>query len=142
MRPYALVLLLAVACGGGDGGGASRDVFVAEVNRLCRDHETVDPAAEFTPDTAARLARDMRELVGEVRAVPVGEADQQAVDARFLEPYGRAADLVEEAGVPRGDDLTKEDADRRVQLAFRLTEELATVRAFHEEYGLTDCLRP
>ena len=152
-RSVAVVLVLALLAGcggGGDDGGPSKDRFVADANRICREGEA--RIAEVTREQQARL----RGAVGDRRAVadvlemtteaykPYFErlreleapSELQEGWTRFLDGVGEAFDLIPELA-----DATRErDRDALSELTAKFTEIADDTRPFAQQNGLSDCL--
>jgi hypothetical protein len=151
-RSALLVLTLALlgGCGGGDGGGPSKDRFVADANRICREGEA--KIAEVTREQQARLGEgggdrraiaDVLETTTEaykpyferLRAL---EAPSELEDGwtRFLDGVGEAFDLIPELA-----DATRErDRDTLSELTAKFSEIADDTRPFAQQNGLSDCL--
>ncbi len=151
-RSAVLVLALALlaGCGGGDDGGPSKDRFVADANRICREGEAA--IAEVTREQQARL----REAGGDRRAIAdVLETTTEAYEpyferlrrleapselqdgwTRFLDGVGEAFDLIPELA-----DATRDrDRDALSELTAKFSQIADDTRPFAQQNGLSDCL--
>jgi predicted nuclease with TOPRIM domain len=148
------VLLLTVAllagCGGGDDDSPSKERFVADANRICREGEA--RIADVTREQRGRL----REAVGDRQAIAdVLEATTaayepyferlRALDApseleegwtRFLDGVGEAFDLIPELA----DATRQRDREALSELTSRFSEIADETRPFAQQNGLSDCL--
>jgi predicted nuclease with TOPRIM domain len=145
-----LTLALLAGCGGGDDDGPSKERFVADANRICREGEA--RIADVTREQRGRL----REAVGDRQAIAdVLEATTaayepyferlRALDApseleegwtRFLDGVGEAFDLIPELA-----DATRErDREKLAELTSRFSEIADETRPFAQQNGLSDCL--
>ena len=145
-----LTLALLAGCGGGDDDGPSKERFVADANRICREGEA--RIADVTREQRGRL----REAVGDRQAIAdMLEATTaayepyferlRALDApseleegwtRFLDGVGEAFDLIPELA-----DATRErDREKLAELTSRFSEIADETRPFAQQNGLSDCL--
>ena len=139
--------------GGGSGDGPTREAFVADANKICRDGEKkID---EVTADGQQELSQASSEA--EQRKV-IGDLLEQTADAyrpsldqlHDLEPPENLAEdwssFIE--GVTKGFDLIPElaeatrdnDEQRLKELTNQFSDIAADTRPFAERNGLDDCL--
>jgi predicted nuclease with TOPRIM domain len=148
------VLLLTVAllagCGGGDDDSPSKERFVADANRICREGEA--RIADVTREQRGRL----RDAVADRQAIAdVLEATTAAYEpyferlrgldapseleegwTRFLDGVGEAFDLIPELA-----DATRErDREKLAELTSKFSEIADETRPFAQQNGLSDCL--
>jgi predicted nuclease with TOPRIM domain len=148
------VLLLTVAllagCGGGDDDSPSKERFVADANRICREGEA--RIADVTREQRGRL-RDAvadRQAIADVLEATTAAYEPyferlRALDApseleegwtRFLDGVGEAFDLIPELA-----DATRErDREKLAELTSRFSEIADETRPFAQQNGLSDCL--
>jgi hypothetical protein len=146
-----LTLALLAGCGGGDdGGGPTKDRFVADANRICREGE--QRIAEVSREQQARL----REAAGDRRVIAeVLETTTKAYEpylerlrgleapselqegwTKFLDGVGEAFDLIPELA-----DATRErDRETLAELTSEFSEIADDTRPFAQQNGLSDCL--
>ncbi len=143
-------MALLAGCGGGDDDGPSKERFVADANRICREGEA--RIADVTREQRGRL----REAVGDRQAIAdVLEATTaayepyferlRALDApselekgwtRFLDGVGEAFDLIPELA-----DATRErDREKLAGLTSKFSAIADETRPFAQQNGLSDCL--
>ena len=153
-RPAVLVVALALlaGCGGGDDddGGPSKERFVADANRICREGEA--RIAAVTREQQARLREGAgdRRVIAEVLETTTKayepyferlralEAPGELKDGwtKFLDGVGAAFDLIPELA-----DATRErDRDTLAELTAKFSEIADDTRPFAQENGLSDCL--
>ena len=151
-RSAVLVLSLALlaGCGGGDDDGPSKDRFVADANRICREGE--ERIAEVTREQRTRLreAGGDRQVIAEVLETTTAAYEPyferlRALDAptelqegwtKFLDRVGEAFDLIPELA-----DATRErDRDKLSELTSKFSEIADDTRPFAQQNGLSDCL--
>jgi hypothetical protein len=151
----ALALATLAGCGGDDDGGApsSRQAFVADANRICREGE--QKVAETTRDQQSKIKQatspqEQQKVVADALEDATEEYEPYMDRLRALKP---PADLAEGwdtflDGVQRAFDLIPELADAtregdRQKLS-QLTKEFSDIagdtRPFAQQQGLDDCL--
>jgi acyl-CoA reductase-like NAD-dependent aldehyde dehydrogenase len=160
-----LVLLLAVClavlagCGGDDGGGdgdgdgPTRQQFVDDANRICREGEQrIDELTSGAQEKiqAAGSAQERQKVVADVLEDTAAEyrpyldrlADLEAPSdlqddwTSFVEDIRKAFDLIPELA-----DATRDgDREQLEDLTSRFSEIAADTRPFAERAGLEDCL--
>jgi predicted nuclease with TOPRIM domain len=145
-----LTLALLAGCGGGDDDGPSKERFVADANRICREGEA--RIADVTREQRGRL-RDAvadRQAIADVLEATTAAYEPyferlRALDApseleegwtRFLDGVGEAFDLIPELA-----DATRErDREKLAELTSRFSEIADETRPFAQQNGLSDCL--
>ncbi|HWM08015.1 MAG TPA: hypothetical protein VNO82_01685 [Solirubrobacteraceae bacterium] len=158
----AFALTLLAGCGGGDddeggneggGSGVTREEFVAEANRICREGE--EKLSGITQDAQQKIQQaksqaEQQEVVADVLDQTVEEyrpvlEDLQAVEApeelsedwtKFLEGIQQAFDKFPELA-----DATREgDREKLESLTSDFTRIATDTRPFAERNDLQDCL--
>jgi predicted nuclease with TOPRIM domain len=148
------VLLLTVAllagCGGGDDDSPSKERFVADANRICREGEA--KIADVTREQRGRLREAVadRQAIADVLEATTAAYEPyferlRALDApseleegwtRFLDGVGEAFDLIPELA-----DATRErDREKLAELTSKFSEIADETRPFAQQNGLSDCL--
>jgi hypothetical protein len=140
----ALPLVLLAGCGGGDDSGRTKEQFVADANRICREGEARiaevarDGAATSGRAIADRLeatAREYEPYLERLRELePPGELEQGW--SRFLDGVGEAFDLIP----PLADATRERDRETLSELTTKFSQIAADTRPFAQENGLSDCL--
>jgi hypothetical protein len=140
----ALPLVLLAGCGGGDDSGRTKEQFVADANRICREGEARiaevarDGAATSERAIADRLeatAREYEPYLERLRELePPGELEQGW--SRFLDGVGEAFDLIP----PLADATRERDRETLSELTTKFSQIAADTRPFAQENGLSDCL--
>ena len=145
-----LVLALLAGCGGGDDGGPTKEEFVADANRICREGEA--KIAEVAREQQSRLRESAgdRQAVAEVLEATAEEyapyferlreleapSDLEDGWSRFLDGVGEAFDLIPDLA-----DATRErDRDTLSELTARFSGIADDTRPFAQQNGLSDCL--
>jgi hypothetical protein len=137
-------LVLLAGCGGGDEGGQTKERFVADANKICREGEA--KIAEVARSQSASSRREIAEVLEatakeyepyfeRLRALDApGELEQGW--SRFLDGVGEAFDLI-----PQLADATR-DRDRKTlaELTAKFSSIADETRPFAQENGLRDCL--
>ena len=152
-RSAVLVVTLALlaGCGGGDGdGGPSKERFVADANRICREGEA--RIADVTREQQKRLrdAAGDRGVIADVLEATAAAYEPyferlRALDApgeleegwtKVLDGVGEAFDLIPELA-----DATR-DRDRATlaELTAKFSAIADDTRPFAQQNGLSDCL--
>ena len=141
--------------GGGDGGGAdaTREEFVAEANRICREGE--QKLSGITEDAQEEIRqagsqKEQQEAVADVLERTVEEyrpvlEDLRAVEApaELREDWSRFLDGIEEAfdKFPELAEATREgDREKLEELTTDFTRIASDTRPFAERNELEDCL--
>jgi predicted nuclease with TOPRIM domain len=148
------VLLLTVAllagCGGGDDDSPSKERFLADANRICREGEA--KIADVTREQRGRLREAVadRQAIADVLEATTAAYEPyferlRALDApseleegwtRFLDGVGEAFDLIPELA-----DATRErDREKLAELTSKFSEIADETRPFAQQNGLSDCL--
>jgi predicted nuclease with TOPRIM domain len=148
------VLLLTAAllagCGGGDDDSPSKERFVADANRICREGEA--KIADVTREQRGRLREAVadRQAIADVLEATTAAYEPyferlRALDApseleegwtRFLDGVGEAFDLIPELA-----DATRErDREKLAELTSKFSEIADETRPFAQQNGLSDCL--
>lgn len=159
LLPILAVCVAALTgCGGGDdddsgGNGPTRQEFVADANRICREGEQrIDEISSEAQERIASADSDeqRRQAVADVLEETLDEyrpyldrlADLEAPGdiqddwTSFVEDIREAFDLIPELG-----EATREgDRERLEELTSRFSEIAADTRPFAERAGLEDCL--
>jgi hypothetical protein len=159
LLPIVAVCVAALTgCGGGDdsggdGNGPTREEFVADANRICREGEQrIDEISTDAQEqiASAESAEERRQAVADVLEETVDAyrpyldrlADLQAPGdiqddwTGFVDDIREAFDLIPELG-----DATREgDREKLEELTSRFTEIATDTRPFAERAGLEDCL--
>jgi hypothetical protein len=157
----AFALTLLAGCGGGDdegsgaggGDGATKEQFVAEANRICREgeeklsgitqeaQEKIQQAGsqqeqqEAVADVLDRTVEEYRPVLEDLRAV---EAPEELRDewSRFLDGIQEAFDKFPELA-----DATRDgDREKLEELTSDFTRIASDTRPFAERNDLQDCL--
>lgn len=159
----AFALLLLAGCGGGDdegggsdaggGDGATREEFVAEANRICREGE--QKLSGITQDAQERIQqagsqKEQQEAVADVLDRTVEEyrpvlEDLRAVEApaELREDWSRFLDGIQEAfdKFPELAEATRDgDREKLEELTSDFTRIASDTRPFAERNELEDCL--
>jgi chromosome segregation ATPase len=158
----AFALALLAGCGGGDddeggneggGGGVTREEFVAEANRICREGE--EKLSDITQDAQQKIQQaesqaEQQEVVADVLDQTVEEyrpvlEDLQAVEApeELSEDWTRFLDGIQQAfdKFPELADATREgDREKLESLTSDFTRIATDTRPFAERNDLQDCL--
>ncbi|HET9736926.1 MAG TPA: hypothetical protein VFP78_02310 [Solirubrobacteraceae bacterium] len=150
-RPAVLVLGLALLAGcGGDDDGPSKERFVADANRICREGEA--RIAEVTREQQARLRAGTgdRRVIAEVLETTTKAYEPYFERLRALEAPGeledgwtKFLDGVDEAFglIPELADATRErDRATLSELTTKFSEIADRTRPFAQQNGLSDCL--
>jgi hypothetical protein len=158
---FALTLL--AGCGGGDdegggdgdegGGGVTREEFVAEANRICREGE--EKLSGITQDAQQKIQQaksqaEQQEVVADVLDQTVEEyrpvlEDLQAIEApeELSEDWTKFLDGIQQAfdKFPELADATREgDREKLESLTSDFTRIASDTRPFAERNDLQDCL--
>lgn len=136
----ALALLIVLAGCGGDGGGEpSRERFVADANRICREGEAAVSrrfdAERSTPDTLRAVADAYEPYLERLRALRPPPDLEGQWDA-FLDDVEAGFALLPEIARAAQD----EDADALQRIAERASDIANRTRPFAQRHGLEDCL--
>jgi hypothetical protein len=155
----AVCLAVLAGCGGDDGGGdgdgdgPTRQQFVDDANRICREGEQrIDELTSGAQEKiqAAGSAEERQKAVADVLEDTVAEyrpyldrlADLEAPSdlqddwTSFVEDIRKAFDLIPELA-----DATREgDREKLEDLTSQFTEIAADTRPFADRAGLADCL--
>jgi hypothetical protein len=152
----ALVLSTLAGCGGGDdggGGGTSRESFVADANRICREGE--QKVAETTRDQQSKIKQastpeEQQKAVADALENATQEYEPYMDKLRALEPPEDLAkgwdgflDGVQQAFdlIPELADATREGDRRKLsELTKEFSDIAADTRPFAQQQGLDDCL--
>jgi hypothetical protein len=146
----ALTLALLAGCGGGDDDGPSKERFVADANRICREGEA--RIAEVAREQQSRLggAAGDRRVIADVLETTTKEyepyferlraleAPSELQDgwAKFLDGVGEAFGLIPELA-----DATRErDREALADLTSKFSDIADDTRPFAQQNGLDDCL--
>ena len=145
-----LALALLAGCGGGDDGGPSKDRFVADANRICREGEAKIAELARAQQSKLREAAGDRRAVAEVLEATAKEYEPYFERLRELEPpreledgwtkfldgVGEAFDLIPELA-----DATRErDREALAELTSKFSRIADDTRPFAQQNGLGDCL--
>jgi hypothetical protein len=148
----AVVLVALAGCGGGD-GAPSKEQFVADANRICREGER--KVAETTKDQQAKIqqagsAEDQQKVVADALEAAAKEYEPYMDRLRGLKPpeelaggWDRFLDGVQEAFalIPELADATRDgDREKLSDLTTRFSQIAGDTRPFAQDNGLDDCL--
>jgi hypothetical protein len=141
----AVALVLLAGCGGGDdSGGPTKERFVADANRICREGE-----ARIAEVARSRQSRDQGGIA-DVLETTVEEYEPyferlRALEApgeleegwtAFVDGIGEALDLIPELA-----DATRErDREKLAELTQDFSRIADETRPFAQQNGLSDCL--
>jgi hypothetical protein len=140
----AVPLVLLAGCGGGDGGGPTKEQFVSDANRICREGEAkIAEAAGEGAATSRGAIADRLEVTAEEYAPYLerlreldAPAELESGWSRFLDGVGEAFDLI-----PQLADATRErDRNTLAELTAKFSQIAEDTRPFAQENGLSDCL--
>jgi hypothetical protein len=155
MARVLLTLALAVSalagCGGDDDGGGSapsREQFVADANRICREGETTrDQQAKIKQ---ASSPQEQQKVVADALESATEEYEPYMDRLRALEPpedlakgWGSFLDGVQQAFdlIPELADATREgDRQKLSELTTKFSDIAGDTRPFAQQQGLDDCL--
>lgn len=145
-----LALALLAGCGGGGDEAPSKERFVADANRICREGEArIADVSREQQDRLRDAAGDRQAIADVLEATTAAyepyferlrrlEAPSELQEgwARFLDGVGEAFDLIPDLA-----DATRErDRDALAELTSRFSEIADETRPFAQQNGLSDCL--
>jgi hypothetical protein len=141
----AVALVLLAGCGGGDdSGGPTKERFVADANRICREGEAriAEVARSRQSGDQAGIADVLETTVEEyqpyferLRALEAPGELEEGWTA-FVDGIGEALDLIPELA-----DATRErDREKLAELTQDFSRIADETRPFAEQNGLSDCL--
>jgi hypothetical protein len=153
LAAVALALALLAGCGGDDDATPSKEQFVADANRICREGardvagrtgelrtklRNADSPAEqqkVVAETLEETAAEYRPYLDRLRDL---EPPETLSDdwARFMDGIGEAFDLFPQLA----DAYRDADREKLSDLTTRFTKIASDTRPFAQENGLADCL--
>ena len=147
----AVALVLLAGCGGGDdSGGPTKERFVADANRICREGEAKIAEVARSQQSRLRDAGGDQRAIADVLETSVEEYEPyferlRALEApgeleegwtAFLDGIGEAFDLIPELA-----DATRErDREKLAGLTRDFSRIADETRPFAQQNGLGDCL--